>query len=297
MSAGIQGKCLNRWPDTDSKRLELAKKTKKKRSKKRKKKEYLKHGEAELFGKIKNRYSPPQWATFRHVANSTGYAKKRTADAISMGLWPSQGLEIHGFEIKVSRADWQRELALPEKSAPIQRYCDRWWIVVPDAKIVDKEAGELPKTWGLLALRGQKLYTIVDAPKLRAKKLSRGFVAAVLRRAYEANQVPDLEDQVRAELREEIERSVGYGQQITLDSLRRQNEELKKKVEIFEKMAKMSGVHLSDWNYEDIAKTVGLVRGDRKNLTRQLQNIFDQLDRFHGEVKTSLEELGALESK
>ncbi len=269
----------------------------KKKAKKRKKKEWLKAGEAELFGKIKKRFSPPAWAIFRSVRNSTGWSGNRTADAVAMSLWPSLGLQVHGFEIKVSRGDWLRELGKPEKSGPVQKYCDRWWIVVSDEAIVDRDAGELPATWGLLAVKNGKLHTIVEAPQLEPEPLDRGFVAAILRKAHEANQVPDLEAQVREELRDDVERSVDYAQKRESQRLAREVEELKKRIAHFEAMANISGVSITDWNYESIAKTIGLVHGDNKNLVRLLENIFGQLDRFHGQVKDSLDELRELEKK
>jgi hypothetical protein len=62
-----------------------------------------------------------------------------------MNLYPSRGLEINGFEVTASRQDWIKELKSPEKSAPVQRFCDRRWIVAPAGII---QPGELPPTWG-----------------------------------------------------------------------------------------------------------------------------------------------------
>lgn len=92
---------------------------------------------------------------------------------------------MHGIEIKCSRSDWVKELRSPNKSAPIQKYCDRWWIVVGDENIVHK--GELPPTWGLMipSPRGAKLVVKTQAPKLEAVELDRGFIASMLRRASE----------------------------------------------------------------------------------------------------------------
>ena len=51
----------------------------------------------------------PQQTQFR-LAIVDGFAGGgRYADAIAMNLWPSRGLAVHGFEIKISRGDWQRE--------------------------------------------------------------------------------------------------------------------------------------------------------------------------------------------
>src|SRR5438876_1169784 len=78
-----------------------------------------------------------------------------SADALAMSLWPSRGLELHGFEIKASRADWRTELRNPETADEIATRCDRWWIVAGSADIVTD--GELPPTWGLLVPLGSAL--------------------------------------------------------------------------------------------------------------------------------------------
>lgn len=105
----------------------------------------------------------------------------RTADAVAMSLYPSRGLEIHGIEIKKYRGDWLRELKKPDKSAAIQKFCDRWWIAVSDEKIV--QPGELPKTWGLLVPKGAKLVVKVEAPQLECEPINRRFLASIMRNA------------------------------------------------------------------------------------------------------------------
>ncbi len=82
-----------------------------------------------LRAAILKRWESPAWNTFFEVPNSTGFAKSRTADAVAVCTWPSRGMEIHGIEIKSYRSDWLRELKQPEKSEPVQRFCDRWWVV------------------------------------------------------------------------------------------------------------------------------------------------------------------------
>lgn len=64
-----------------------------------------------------------------HVRDAAGFNVTRTADVLALGLWPSRGNELHGFEVKVSRADWRKELAQPEKAEGWCQIVDRWWIV------------------------------------------------------------------------------------------------------------------------------------------------------------------------
>lgn len=88
-----------------------------------------------------------------------------------------------GFEVKVSRPDWLKELKDPSKADAICRYCDRWYLVAASAAIV--KAGELPDTWGLIIPHGDGLKVAIEAKQLAPKPFDRGFVAAIMRRACE----------------------------------------------------------------------------------------------------------------
>jgi len=122
------------------------------------------------------------WAYFEEVRNGTGFARlvDRTADALAMSLWPSRGLELHGFEIKVSRADWLRELREPAKADDFVRHSDRWWLVTEPDVVED---GELPPTWGHLVRRGSKLVQATAAPELDPEPMDRRLLASILRSA------------------------------------------------------------------------------------------------------------------
>lgn len=115
------------------------------------------------------------------MRNRAGYDATRTADAIAMNMWPSRGLTLHGFEIKVSRSDWVRELKDASKADAFMHRVDYWWLAVSDAAIVHD--GELPDGWGLLAPRGSGLGVVHDAAKRPAPDITRPFLAAMLRRA------------------------------------------------------------------------------------------------------------------
>jgi hypothetical protein len=134
---------------------------------------------------LRDRYAQPEWALMEEVANGTGTSATNYADAIAMNMFESRGLEIHGFEIKVSRQDWLRELASAGKAEAIQQFCDRWWVVAP-ADVVKLD--ELPPTWGLLTVskEGDRMRQTRAAPKLEPQTLPRGFVAAMLRNVAKA---------------------------------------------------------------------------------------------------------------
>jgi len=135
---------------------------------------------------LAERYGAPEWVFLRQVSNGSGAAHRRTADGLALNCYPSRGMELHGFEIKVTRHDWQRELRDPDKSVPVQKFCDRWWLVISKEEFV--EPGELPPTWGLMVVevkRGKPgLKVVTPAPKLEEpERLTRAFVASVLRNA------------------------------------------------------------------------------------------------------------------
>lgn len=145
------------------------------------------HTEATMLALLAERYSQvyggaDRWAFATQVRSTTGFEAARVADAVAMDLWPANGLELHGFEVKVSRADWLTELREPDKATVVGQFCHRWWLVVPDRDVVRGE--ELPADWGLLVIGGNgKLRAAKAAPKRQARQMPRSFVAALLRAA------------------------------------------------------------------------------------------------------------------
>lgn len=136
---------------------------------------------------MRKRFCAPEWAIMWEVSNSTGaYGGKRYADAVMMSLWPSRGLELHGVEIKVSRADWKREAADPSKAETIAKYCDRWWVHTSPGVIDD--VSDVPPAWGLREFDGKRWKTVREADKVEAIPTDRGFLAALLRRASEGSE-------------------------------------------------------------------------------------------------------------
>jgi hypothetical protein len=137
---------------------------------------------SDLCDALRKHYDAREWALLFNVRNTTGASSAvRCADAVAMNLWPSRGLEVHGFELKVSRSDWLAEKKRPEKAEAIAGYCDRWWLVVSDEAIV--QLGELPPTWGLLHIVRGRLVVKVEAPRLEPRLLDRRFIASMLRSA------------------------------------------------------------------------------------------------------------------
>lgn len=138
----------------------------------------------ELLQLLSKHYTPPTRAFIPEFRCGTGWSRDTRADAIAMELWPSakEGLEITGFELKISRSDWLRELKNPYKASPVKQFCDKWYLVVSDLKIITY-ADELPAGWGLMYAENGEIRTMIEAPKLPAIPCDRSFIAALFRRA------------------------------------------------------------------------------------------------------------------
>lgn len=139
--------------------------------------------ESDIYEAIAAVHCPPEWACFRDVANATGWAGDRRADAVAMNLYPSRGLELRGFEIKVDRGDLRRELANPDKAELIAKYCNTWWLVVPKG-LCDKD--DVPIGWGVMEVGEKGLRTKRAATPRgpdEVTTIGRPFVAAIARAA------------------------------------------------------------------------------------------------------------------
>ena len=157
---------------------------------------------------LRARYPAPEWALIEEVADRTGSANNY-ADAMAMNLWQSRGHALHGFEIKVSRSDWLRELKKPNKAEAFTRYCDFWWVVAPKGIVLDHE---LPAGWGLMVATEARLTVATTAPKLDAQPMTRAFWASIMRRAHER-----LHDMAREVLHDEREELRKKHQQALID--------------------------------------------------------------------------------
>lgn len=133
---------------------------------------------------LRARYESGVHVTLAEVRDAAGFSASRSCDVISICTWPSRGLTLRGFEVKVSRADWKKELADPSKAEAFAPYCDEWYVAAGSSKIV--QADELPETWGLLVARGKRLDCVKPAVKNPSPlPIDRGLLVALMKRAVE----------------------------------------------------------------------------------------------------------------
>ena len=124
-----------------------------------------------------------------------GYSRQ-SVDAVAVGLWAKTQHIVHGFELKVTRADLRAELKNPTKHLAALRACDRFWLVVPSRDLYlgtgrqEDLSHLIPEGWGIMIGRDTKyartLTTVRQAQPLKpdpSRPLDRRFVAGLVQRA------------------------------------------------------------------------------------------------------------------
>jgi len=201
------------------------------------------------------------YAFLEQVANGTGLKANRHADAIAVQLWESRGLNITGFEIKVSRQDWIKEMKHPDKAEPIAQYCHYWYLVVGNEDIL--QLGELPDTWGLMVPHTKETLKIVKEAKLNQniKPVDLVFLCAVLRQTQ--NQLTDV-----SKLQLEYKRGFDEGKKVGTEHTKNDADYWKKELDIQYKKIKdfetISGIGIGSWHWNNadsvkIAQAVKIV--------------------------------------
>lgn len=209
---------------------------------------------------LRHRHTGEQWTFFEEVPDSTGSDKVRTADALAMNLWPSQGRHLHGFELKVSRSDWLKEMQDFTKAHAIKRFCHRWWLVAPKgvAKIE-----EVPADWGWYApTDAGGLKVMRQASLLKPEPISDAFLASLCRQVFRQNK--PTEDKVIERLKSEAyQRGYKDGHTAGKKSATKDadlNAQLLERVrQTVTRFEESSGVKLNDYRAGNIGAAVNLV--------------------------------------
>ena len=230
------------------------------------------------------RWCAPEWAIMWEVGNATGGRATNFADAVMMSLWPSRGLELHGVEIKVSRADYLREREKPQKAEAVGAFCDRWWIHAAPGVIDDTSL--LPPAWGLRVYDGKAWRTEREAERTEAAPMSRAFLAALLRRADSMHAMFVAE--ATREAREEASRIVAEAR----EGITRTVEERVKQragaytaaLENYEKFETAFGLKLADrWGTDfaklgRAAKALSALSDQYGDLVKRLRHAADEIE-------------------
>jgi len=225
------------------------------------------------------------FAFLTNVRNGTGFQRReRYADAIAMELTPSRGLKINGFELKVSRNDWLKELKNPTKADWFFTHCDRWFLVVADKDIVQE--GELPEEWGLIAPKGTGLGIIKAAPiNNAAEAVDRLWLASLLRSAIYASAKPK-------ELRKKYEEGYEAGKAEGERRVQSDKTELEMAQSAIKNFERESGVSITAWYKGGKPEEVGAALKVVLKGERDASRILGRLARIGGDIEALLDEYG-----
>lgn len=131
------------------------------------------------------------------------------ADALYVGFTSASGRTLVGHEVKVSRADWRRELDKAGKADAWADNCHAWWIVAPHRDIVPVE--ELPYGWGLMlpsprSVNRMKIEVpaIVHADRVPAWEATRSIMARL--DTLTRQQLHDVRREANDKIHAEVER-------------------------------------------------------------------------------------------
>lgn len=244
----------------------------------------------DLYKLLALRYPKEEYAFIPHVRNGTGWSKRvtREADAIAVSLWPSRGIEITGFEIKVDRGDWLREKKNPEKAEEIAQFCDRWFLVISDPAIAPVH--EVPPNWGILCAKGNRLTMVRAAGLLKAAPMDKFFMAAIFRQASKFV-VPQMsiDENMKATIEEEVIRRTNAFRAASERS-REDLIEIQQRVRKFESI---SGVRIDRWDVEGVGKAVQMIQS-AGSLEDRIKRERVELDAAVARAEASRETIQAL---
>lgn len=239
--------------------------------------------EADLVAALRERHAGSDWALLTQVANATGAGRSRTCDVIAMSLWPSKGLHLHGFECKVTRSDWQREMQDRTKALAFERYCHFWWIAAPPGCV---KLEELPAAWGLLeTTKVGKLRVRKPAGFREVEPVSFGFLGALMRRMVE--QGTDSRALAAERLGGDQD---GYARALRERGVQERNDEaLHQSVADFERL---SGLSVNAYNGASLAEEIVATRNVRA-LRASLAGQVESLQRGLRRASETVEQLQA----
>lgn len=240
---------------------------------------------------LRGRYPKDGYVLLEEVSNLAGHSRTRSLDYMAVSFWTSRGLAIHGIEQKSSRGDWMNELKNPAKAHDFVRYCDRFWLLTTNDKVANMS--EIPETWGWMTIRGSRIHTMKEAPKLSPEPISKSFAICLIRRAVETLIHPsEIQDQINVAV-SESKKSYEYVRDLT----KKNYEELKDTVEKFE-LASGVKIQRNRWQIEDIGASVRIVLDNiiRGNIGERLENEKSFLEKHLERINKSIEEYSKIPS-
>lgn len=196
---------------------------------------------AELLARLRRHYIKPgenlPGGVFIPECGWNGQGGISQCDALYVGFTSSSGRILIGHELKVSRADWLRELAKPGKADDWADQCHEWWLVVSDPTVV--HPGELPAGWGLMSPGRSKTRLVAHVTadrRPRDHRPSWDAVRAILARqdTLRARAISDIRMAARDEARRDAEKYIEGQIQLRLHGRHPDADELRGRLQAIE---------------------------------------------------------------
>jgi hypothetical protein len=228
------------------------------------------------------------------VPNVVGLNQSRRCDAVAIGMWQSSGRLIQGFEVKVSRSDWLREVRDVAKADPFIEQCDRWWLVTGHQGVAKTE--EVPDAWGWMTatktgLRIQRPPKPLPQDKDTMRRL---WAFALIRTATDRSGDSKTMEAAINKRYAELQRQSAEQVQREIARINPAFERLSKQVDDFEKA---SGMKLEDWRLGNVGKLARrlnqLSEDGYGGFTRTLQSQLSSLKKLSENIESALQAVGA----
>ncbi len=232
---------------------------------------------ADVESLLRQRYCNRQeWALAWEVGNTTGGARRR-CDLLAMHCWASNGgHKLHGHEIKVSRADWLKEMNDISKAEEFAKRCHYFWIAAPKGMI---PLEELPTQWGLMQATDKTLKVAKPASLRMPEQMDWRFFASIMRTAV--NQAPSthlLEKVERQAYENGAKAAKAHRDNHRQHEERRESRELARLQNNVAAFEKVSGIKIDNYNGGTIGEAVKLLR------QLGVPGVFDRLDRLAADL-------------
>ncbi|MGH9158176.1 MAG: hypothetical protein ACRD1K_20600 [Acidimicrobiales bacterium] len=128
----------------------------------------------DLLRGLERLHPSPLWILATEV--DVGLGERHPIDVLAVS-----GIEVRAYELKLSRSDFQREVASPRKRARAMEFASSFYFCVPAGLIVP---AELPARCGLVEIRADgRPVVVVRGPMKEPERPDWHLVAAILRAA------------------------------------------------------------------------------------------------------------------
>ena len=137
---------------------------------------------SDLIGRLQVKFPVPDWCSFAELREGTGFRDSRYIDFWAMHAWPSKRHLTVSVEVKISRADFRRELDQPQKRQFWEESSNEFWFCAPKGVI---PVEELPEGCGLYETWGSGLRATRRAKQRMDNQVDPDTWIAIARRAAE----------------------------------------------------------------------------------------------------------------